>query len=366
MEAGFERYTDGELLAVIGAALDALCDGCVRLPSDRERLDLLQRALRLDARLQAWQQQLAAGIETDQVAWREHRTSTTTWLAEAGNLTPREARRLVRAGQELQRFDVVREAAASGTVLPTQAEAIASVLRELPNDFPTHTITQAQELMVGFARSHNSAELRRLTSHLLDVLCPDTAEALEEKRLEQQQRRAQSRRFLEFHGDGEGSVLIRGSLPIAQAEPFITIIDAYADAEKRALDVLDPHAEHITPAMRRADALIAMTHRHTQHALAPSHGGDRPRIVLTLSYDKLATQCTHHGLGAHLTRTGQPLPASIARQLLCDADILPMILGSPSEILDVGRTRRLVTPAIRAALEQRDQGCAFPGYSSGR
>ncbi len=361
MEAGFEHRTDGELLAVIDAALDALADDRLRLPSDQERLHLALASLRLDARLRTWQSRLLARIESDQVAWREHGTSTTTWLAEAGNLTPREARRLTRAGQELDRFDVVREAASSGAVLPAQAEAITSVLRELPDDFPTDTVSEAQELMVGFAATHNSAELRRLTSHLIEVLSPDTADAIEEKRLEQQHRRAQSRRFLDFRGDGDGSVLIRGSLPVAQAEPFITIIDAYAEAEKRALDVLDPHSEHITPAMRRADALIAMTHRHAQDSLAPGLGGDRPRIVVTLSYDKLLKQCTDHGLGAHLTRTGYPLPATVARQLLCDADVIPIVLGGESETLDVGRTRRLVTPAIRAALEQRDGGCAFPG-----
>ena len=361
MEAGFEHRTDSELLAVIGAALDALTDGRLRLPSDREQLDLALASLRLDARLHAWQAALLAGIETDEVAWREHKTSTTTWLADAGNLTPREARRLLKAGQELQRFQVVGEVAATGQVLPAQAEAITSVLRELPDDFPTQTITEAQELMVGFAETHNSAELRRLTSHLLEVLSPDTAEALEAERLEQQQRRAQTRRYLEFAGDGDGSVLIRGSLPVAQAEPFITIIDAYAEAEKRALDRLDPLTEQTSPAMHRADALVAMVNRHNQDALAPNLAGDRPRIVVTLSYDKLLKQCLDNGLGAHLTRNGQPLPASTARQLLCDADILPIGLGGHSEILDVGRAERLVTPPIRAALEQRDGGCAFPG-----
>lgn len=361
MEAGFEQRTDSELLAVIDAALDALSDDRLRLPSDRERLDLALSSLRLGARLHAWQVSLLAGIETDQTAWREHKTSTTSWLADAGNLTPREARRLIKAGQELQRFELVGAAASAGAVLPAQAEAITSVLREFPADFDHSTVDEAQELMIGFAHTHNSAELRHLTSQLIDVLSPDTAEALEEKRLEQQQRRALARRHLEFHSDGDGSVLIRGSLPIAHAEPFITIIDAYAEAEKRALDALDPHAEHTTPAMRRADALIAMTHRHAQEALAPTHGGDRPRIVITLSYDKLTTQCRSAGLGAHLSRSGEPIPASVTRQLLCDADILPIVLGSDSEILDVGRTQRLVTAPIRAALEQRDHGCAFPG-----
>ena len=41
--------------------------------------------------------------------------------------------------------------------------------------------------------------------------------------------------------------------------------------------------------------------------------------------------------------------------------VLPIVLGGPSQPLDVGRTQRLVTPAIRAALEVRDGGCVFPG-----
>ena len=55
------------------------------------------------------------------------------------------------------------------------------------------------------------------------------------------------------------------------------------------------------------------------------------------------------------------MPASLLRQWLCDADLMPAVLGGPSEVLDVGRTQRLVTPAIRAALELRDGGCIFPG-----
>ena len=89
MEAAFEQYTDGQLLATIGAALDALTDDRLRLASDAEQLELLKAALRLDARLQAWQQRLAARIEATEAAWTAHRTSTTTWLVDAANLTAR-------------------------------------------------------------------------------------------------------------------------------------------------------------------------------------------------------------------------------------------------------------------------------------
>ena len=130
----------------------------------------------------------------------------------------------------------------------------------------------------------------------------------------------------------------------------------------RALDAIDPQSEYVTPAMRRADALLAMAHHHSQTALAPSHGGDRPRIVITLAYETLAGVAAQAGvLAGQLTATGEPVPAGVLRQLLCDADLLPAVLGGASEVLDVGRTRRLVTPPIRTALELRDQGCIFPG-----
>jgi len=363
MDESFTELSDGQLLAVIGAALDALTDDRLRLPTDAEQLAQLKEALRLDARLQAWQQQLAARIEATEAAWREYRTSTTTWLTDAAQLTPREARRLIKAGKGLAQFEVVGAAAAAGKVLPSQAEAITSVLADLPPEFDQATVAQGQELMVGFAASHDAAALRRLTTHLVEVLAPDTADALAAARLERQERAARARRYLEFVGDGHGNVHIRGSLPVADAEPFIRIIDAFAAADKRAsLEARDPLVELVTPTMRRADALITMVNRHCHEALAPANGGDRPRIVITLSYDKLAKAATDGApLAGHLVGSNEPMPASVLRRLLCDADVLPVVLGGQSEVLDVGRTQRLVTGPIRAALELRDGGCVFPG-----
>jgi hypothetical protein len=361
MEREFGQCDDGQLLAIIDECLDALTDDRLRLPTDAQQLERLQDAIRLGARLQAWQQQLAAAVEKSEAAWNEYKTSTRTWLAESMNLTSREAARMIKAGQNLNRFPVVEAATLAGTVLATQADAIAAVLAQLPREFDTDTIVEAQELLVGFADTHNSAELRHLTTHLVEVMSPEASDELEAKRLEQQEHRARTRRFIDFREDGDGSVLIRGSFPVADAEPFIQIVEAYAAAAKRGIERLDPTAEYVTPAMRRADGLLAMVQAHTQQALAPRHGGDRPRIVITLSYDKLTKQCTDANLGAHLVRDGQPLPASVVRRLLCDADLLPMILGSNSEPLDVGRVERLVTPTIRAALEVRDGGCIFPG-----
>jgi hypothetical protein len=403
MDAGFEGFDDRQLVAGIDAALDALSDDRLRLASDAEQLGLLLAGLRVGARLHAWQARLAGRIESGEVAWRQHQTSTSTWLAEAGRLTLREARRLVTAGTEQARFPVVGAAALAGGVLPGQAEAITHVLAHLPEEFPADLVGEGEQTMVGFAATHNAAELRRLSGHLLETLAPDTAEELEAARVEREYRRAMRERFLEFTGDGHGSVLLRGSLPVAEAEGFIRIVDSYAAAAKRGVDLLDPLAEPVSPSMRRADALLAMVAAHQRRELAPLHGGDRPRVVLTMSYDTLlgaahgvgipGGRCcagsgtavgpltSGHdnppgtgvggvpdngtaGAGARLVGSGEPVPAHLVRQWLCDADLLPVVLGGPSDILDVGQAQRLVTPGIRAALEVRDQGCVFPGCNA--
>ncbi len=47
--------------------------------------------------------------------------------------------------------------------------------------------------------------------------------------------------------------------------------------------------------------------------------------------------------------------------MACDAQIIPIVLGSASQVLDIGRRCRTVPAGIRTALTHRDQGCAFPG-----
>ena len=66
-------------------------------------------------------------------------------------------------------------------------------------------------------------------------------------------------------------------------------------------------------------------------------------------------------VGTATLTTGEHLSAQAVRRLACDAEILPMILGGPSGVLDVGRSQRLVTLALWLALIARDKHCVFPG-----
>ncbi|HEY8653427.1 MAG TPA: DUF222 domain-containing protein, partial [Dermatophilaceae bacterium] len=83
----------------------------------------------------------------------------------------------------------------------------------------------------------------------------------------------------------------------------------------------------------------------------------KAQIVVTIGYDRLLGAVR----GAGTTLAGQVLSPQTVRKLGCDASIIPMVLGSQGQPLDVGRTKRLVTPALQAALWARDKGCTYPG-----
>jgi hypothetical protein len=50
-----------------------------------------------------------------------------------------------------------------------------------------------------------------------------------------------------------------------------------------------------------------------------------------------------------------------SRRIACDSSVVVMTHDDEGRVLDVGRRRRTVPPAIRRALEHRDGECRFPG-----
>jgi hypothetical protein len=63
----------------------------------------------------------------------------------------------------------------------------------------------------------------------------------------------------------------------------------------------------------------------------------------------------------------QPICISTARRMAANGEIIPIVLGGNSEILDLGRGIRIFNRPQRIALIERDGGCAFcgapPGYT---
>jgi hypothetical protein len=107
---------------------------------------------------------------------------------------------------------------------------------------------------------------------------------------------------------------------------------------------------------RRVDALIAVC----RESLANDKGtlaGTSVTMLVTVPLETLQT-----GVGtATISGVDEPICAGTARRLAADAEIIPVVLGSNSEVLDLGRTARLFTSAQRRALAARDGGCIWPG-----
>ena len=61
-----------------------------------------------------------------------------------------------------------------------------------------------------------------------------------------------------------------------------------------------------------------------------------------------------------VTDDGLTLTPGVVRRLACDADLIPVALGTRSEVLDVGRTHRLVTAPLWRALVCRDRTAPSP------
>ncbi|GAA5165445.1 HNH endonuclease signature motif containing protein [Ornithinimicrobium tianjinense] len=119
-----------------------------------------------------------------------------------------------------------------------------------------------------------------------------------------------------------------------------------------------------TPGNRRYDALMTVLRR----GVAGSAGQPTtPKATLIVTMDlqtlRRETAAAHAegSPGAGQTVEGTTVCAATVRQLACEADVIPLVLGGPSEVVDQGRRRRLVTPGQRLRLAARDTGCTIPG-----
>jgi hypothetical protein len=58
-----------------------------------------------------------------------------------------------------------------------------------------------------------------------------------------------------------------------------------------------------------------------------------------------------------VNQLGRPITASDARRLACDCAIIPAVLGSTGDVLDVGTKTRVWPTAIARAIALRDRTC---------
>lgn len=274
--------------------------------------------------------------------------------------------------------DIAVVARAGGVPLRRLAQLLRALGRIAPACHP-EAYSGSVEVLLPVVADPDFADkdLKAATDHLLECALPDkdkaaaAAAAYDCREIHESSLAGGLLTRFVMTCDAQGAALIRAILVSPLSAPSPGGVNSRVD-ETCGAGAAGAHRVMTSPAredettqsavdgrsakQRRYDAVIAVLER----GMASPHGTpttSRAKIFVTMSYDMLSRELA----GAGHTLTGDSLSASAVRRLACTADLIPVVLGSESEPLDLGREHRLATPGQTKALWLRDKHCTFPG-----
>jgi hypothetical protein len=150
-----------------------------------------------------------------------------------------------------------------------------------------------------------------------------------------------------------GRLEIRAKLDKVTGAKYEALLDPLA---KPRPDSTGEAPDLRTRVQREGDALADLVDLMLRADQLPEHGGEPVTLTLTMPYDDLAKQ-----VGQATLDNGDHVPVGQVRQLACNAGIIPLLLGSQGQPMNIGRKTRTFPAGIRRTLVARDRGCAFPG-----
>src|SRR3982075_3758633 len=170
-------------------------------------------------------------------------------------------------------------------------------------------------------------------------ICRHFRHAADRKGFESEQAELVENRKLSISTCEDGAVLVNGVLDPVGGAAFRTAIEPLA-RKSGAHD--DRSLER-----RQADALVELS----------SGGGSQAQIQVTSSIETLLGLAGAAGGGAELSL---PVSSTTVERLACDSSIARILLDAESTVIDVGRSKRVVSEPARRALTARDGHCRWP------
>lgn len=259
----------------------------------------------------------------------------------------------------------VGEGLQDGWLSTTKAHVIERAVDKLPSGEGVRS--RGVQALLDEAKRPDATDLRKAARRLVQVVDPDGEERRDEAAMEREERAAHRDRDLSIRDDGAGGAIIRGRcssedaatikatlLPLSKPQPT-----GQRDCDPRTCDVPGCRHDGRDPrdhGARLMDALTEACRRLQKAGVLPESHGATARVSVTVGLEDLRDDT---GFGT--THTGEDLSPGTVRRMACDADVIPVVLGEDSAVLDVGRMMRLVTAAIWFALVVRDRHCRFPG-----
>ncbi len=330
----------------VRAGLSRLLDGEYwKFPGD----DLLDTARTVEtlARLTyAIQVAVAGEIDLARLAQTHGQPSTATLLRNALSISPGDAKARVRAAQAVLPQDAI-----SGGEIPPQLPELGAALNEgglgaeqativvktmarIPTDLPTGVRERAEADLVQHARGMDPNHLAKVADKLLATLDPDG-------HFEPNDPADRVELTLGSKDARTGLTPIRGRLDDQTVAAFIAATDAHAKPRPETDGIKD----HRPATTRLAQALTSVLDAYLTLGDGPVQCGERPHVTMTIDLDAMTG-----ALGAAvLDAAGTPVPPAVARRILCDCNIIPAVLGSTGEPLDIGRATPGAAPSAHRA-----------------
>jgi hypothetical protein len=280
--------------------------------------------------------------------------NTAGWWATVARTTKPEAHRQVRLATAVDREEhaAVREAMSRGEVSTAQAAVIVRSVEELPEGLVEPAVRQvAEKNLVALAEHHDPRELRILGRKILEVSAPEVADAALARVLEAEERRAEETASFTMRPDGHGSMVGRFKIPLLAGRILEKHLNAIA-APRHVAATGGAQGGRVARPLRWGAAFVEYLRTRPDPG-TPKAGGMAASVVVTMSLDSLLGDLK----AAALLDTGEQISAAHARQLVCEAGLYPAVVGSRSQVLDLGRKTRLHTEPMRIAIAVRDKTC---------
>jgi hypothetical protein len=331
-----------ERVQALGAAAGGLLAVDLTALSDAALVEAVTALRPVICQVQAAETRLIGAVHARGAASLEGAVSTVAWLR--NRLYDGEATTKVKSSVALARLPLVAAAFAAGQIT---AEHVAIIAKVAPDISDAALAGGAEQLLVNEARKQAPKPFTREAVHIRDTLDPEAADRRRLKRL--------TDRWLHVDRTFDGAVSVSGLLDPDAGELLITTLSALIPPPTSDDDR--------TAAQRRADALLDLCRLAANHT--PVAGGEKPQVMVTVDLATLRNQLSLDPAGAlsvgATLGSGWSIGPETARRLACDAKVIPLVLGGPSEPLDVGRQTRSCPPGLRRALVFRDGGCRYPG-----
>ncbi len=344
----------------IERALDQVAAGAWDGLAPVEVRGLVERLMRVDARIRAQQIAATRVLDASGLAKAEGAASTGALLAGAFGGDRRIGDQIVRMGRTLQAAPQTEAALAKGRIDSGQAAVIASAVADLPTDTSPEQRQACEDTLIGDANQLTLQDLRRRALRITDQFKPkDEVDKIENASLERRERDAWRRSEFWMVDNRDGTH--RGGFVMA---------DAQADMLRTAIEAISaPRRDHLHDHTTGADSYYDrdLDHRHrlgrgfaelAGHLPTdglPGNGGLGATLLVSLDYDTLI-----NGIRPATLSTGTRISAGQARQMACNLGIIPQVFNGGSLPLDHGAEKHSFTKAQRRAMQDRDRGCTFP------